>query len=133
MPENQQREPTYYSESFFSLLKKTKAQFNLRIGLNRKKHQKQCYRSRFLHPREKAPHKRRRNIQISGNKRNNLFREERNQVLQRDTSQLTRIDRHFLQRKRDLHLSLWRKRLYKSQIHQVLPSLLPTSSKAEKR
>ena len=36
MSENQQREPTYYSESFFLALKETKTQFNLRIGLTRK-------------------------------------------------------------------------------------------------
>ena len=36
MSRKEQRDPTYYSESFFSLLKETKTPFNLRIGLSRK-------------------------------------------------------------------------------------------------
>jgi len=37
MSRKQQKDPTYYSESFFSLLKETKTPFNLRIGLSRKR------------------------------------------------------------------------------------------------
>ena len=36
MPKTEQKVPSFYSESFFSLLKETKTPFNLRIGLSKK-------------------------------------------------------------------------------------------------